>query len=139
MIMQLTDMRELIVIDDDPINNFICKKMMCEIDAGFSIRSFEKASDGMAYLQSLSESPDGFPSHIMLDLNMPQYNGWQFLSDYQRLQLHEKHHVCLYVVSSTILREEIEKIKELSFVTDFVSKPLTLYKLQQLVKTNDTP
>ncbi len=139
MIMELTDMKELIVIDDDPINNFICKKMIEEISGDFKIRSFESAVEGLAYLSSLDSNAQSYPTHIMLDLNMPQYNGWQFLSDYQRLNLHQTHHTCLYVVSSTILRDEIEKIKELSFVTDFISKPLTVYKLKKLVETEDLP
>jgi CheY-like chemotaxis protein len=139
MIMEYTDMKELVVIDDDPINNFICKKMIEEISCDFKIRSFESAEEGLAYLSSLDESSNEYPTHIMLDLNMPQYNGWQFLSDYQKLNLHQTHQASLYVVSSTILRDEIEKVKQLSFVTDFISKPLTVYKLKQLVETEGLP
>lgn len=139
MIMNVTDMKELVVIDDDPINNFICKKMMEEIGGDFTIRSFESAAEGLQYLMAQSEHEDGYPTHIMLDLNMPQYDGWEFLLDYERLNLHHKHHACLYVVSSTIMKDEIERVKKLSFVTDFISKPMTTYKLKKLVGNEDTP
>lgn len=139
MIIEFGDMKELIVIDDDPINNFICKKMIEELADDVVIKSFESAEAGLAYLVEVSERSAAYPSHIMLDLNMPQYNGWQFLSDYQRLNLHIKHHAHVYVVSSTILKDEIERARKLSFVTDFISKPLTLYKLKKLVDSTETP
>lgn len=139
MIMDESDMKELVVIDDDPINNFICRKMIEEIGGDFIIRSFESATEGLQYLMAQSEHEEGYPTHIMLDLNMPQYNGWEFLSDYERLNLHHKHQACLYVVSSTIMKDEIERARKLSFVTDFISKPLTVYKLKKLVENEDTP
>jgi len=139
MMMTLTeDMMELIIIDDDPINNFIFRKMMEDISKDVTIRSFENAIEGLEYLKALSEKDHPYPSHILLDLNMPVYNGWQFLDDYENLQLHIKHHASLYVVSSTILKDEIEKARGLSFVTDFISKPLTPYKLKRLVETKAT-
>lgn len=111
---------------------------MEDISKSVSIKSFESAFDGLEYLRALSETNHPYPSHILLDLNMPVYNGWQFLSDYENLRLHIKHHASLYVVSSTILKDEIEKARGLPFVTDFISKPLTLSNLKKLIETKDT-
>lgn len=134
MLMELIDMKEFLIIDDDPINNFICKKMLQEITDEVEIKTFENASTGMEHLKRISNESTGFPTHIMLDLNMPEYNGWQFLKDYESQHLHTKHVAQIYVVSSTILKEEIDKIKKIPFVTDFISKPLTLHKLKKLLE-----
>ena len=135
--MELTDMKEFLIIDDDPINNFICKKMLQEISNEVGIKSFENAFKGIEYLKHLSETSSGYPTHILLDLNMPEYNGWQFLKDYESAQLHVKHSTLIYVVSSTILKEEIDRIKNIPFVTDFLAKPLSLQKLKKLVEVED--
>ncbi len=137
MMMELIDMKEFYIIDDDPINNFICKKMIEEVSREVGITTFESAYKGIEQLKNASEKSTGYPTHIMLDLNMPDYNGWQFLEDYENLQLHVKHSTQIFVVSSTILKEEIDKIKKIPFVTEFISKPLTLQTIKKLVETQD--
>lgn len=139
MVMELTDMKEFLIIDDDPINNFICKKMLLEISSEAGIKTFERALLAMDYLVEASKNSSGYPTHIILDLNMPEFNGWQFLQEYENNHLHLKSSAQLFVVSSTILKEEIDRINKIPFVAGFISKPLNLQKIRKLVEMEGMP
>lgn len=135
--LELLEMKEIIVIDDDPINNFIFKKMIEEVADSVAeelkVIPFEDPVDALRYLKSLLEEERAFPSHIFLDLNMPDFSGWDFLKAFEQLNLHLNPDCQLYVVSSTILKDEIQRVKNISFVKGFIAKPVTIYKFRKIV------
>ncbi len=64
-------------VDDDPVHLFLAARLIRRANPRAQIVSFESARDAAERLHS--EKPD----IIMLDLNMPEMDGWEFLEAVQ--------------------------------------------------------
>jgi CheY-like chemotaxis protein len=71
---------------------------------------------------------------ILLDVNMPQMNGWDFLEEYEKLPLQAIAKTKVYIVSSSINNRDIEKSKTYKTVSGFISKPLDTEKMNEILK-----
>lgn len=119
----------LLVIDDDDINVFIIKKIVEK--TGYNVNMVSKAN-GLLAIEYLKESQglDSFPDLILIDINMPVLNGWEFLDNYEGLNIVER--VDMYMLSSSVYENDIEKAKTYAKVKGFISKPLSIERLIEL-------
>lgn len=121
----------LLVIDDDDINIFIIKKIVEK--TGYNVNMVSKTNGLLAidYLKA-TFGQESFPHLILIDINMPVLNGWEFLDAYEALNVSEK--VDMYMLSSSVYENDIEKAKTFSKVRGFISKPLSIERLIELFK-----
>jgi len=119
----------LLVIDDDDINIFIIKKIVEK--TGFNVNMVSKAN-GLLAIDHLKVTMDqvDFPNLILIDINMPVLNGWEFLDTYDTLNISKK--VDMYMLSSSVYENDIEKAKTYAKVKGFISKPLSIERLIEL-------
>lgn len=122
----------LLVIDDDDINIFIIKKIVEK--TGFDIEMVSKSNGQQAvdYLKEAISAQTSLPHLILIDINMPVMNGWEFVEAYQHLGISKP--VDLYILSSSVYENDIEKTKSYSSVKGFISKPLSIERLTELIK-----
>lgn len=120
----------LLVIDDDDINIFIIKKIVEK--TGYQAQMVAKTNGQLAidYLKELIDSQQIFPDLILIDINMPILNGWEFLEAYEKLGLQKD--VDMYMLSSSVYENDIEKAKTYKTVKGFISKPLSIERLVEL-------
>jgi len=69
----------IFLVDDDPINNLINKRLLGKVESSRNILEFQDGGDALAEIERLSKD-DGIL--ILLDINMPVMNGWEFLRKY---------------------------------------------------------
>lgn len=113
-----TDMKitSILVVDDDENDQFICDYTIRKYDP--SIRVL-KAFDGTEALDVLhSETPDA----IILDINMPVMNGFEFLDRYA--EEFEVHAPVVAMLTSSHLGKDRERAMQYSFVKSYFEKPL---------------
>lgn len=115
----------IILIDDDPINNLINKRLINKLDISPVVVAFLEAEKALDYITSSS----GVEILILLDINMPIMNGWDFLDHYADLTSNRNDY--LIILSSSIDNFDRQKSKTYYFVKDFIEKPLTQEKLTQ--------
>lgn len=120
----------VLVIDDDEIFIFLTRKMLQGSGMVERISVCRSASEGIALLQKSNEWPD----MILLDLNMPETNGWEFLQQYQLLIRNLAKRPKLYVVSSSIAENDTERAKTIKGVDGYVAKPLTNENVKLLIR-----
>ena len=116
---------QFILIDDDPMNNLICK-LTIEMTLGESdIKSFVNPELGFEYVHSdFSKLPDT-PALLLLDINMPIMSGWEFLELFDNLSYSIKDRVRICILSSSIDDRDKERSYANKNVADFLVKPLT--------------
>lgn len=129
----MTDLKiNLLIIDDDDINIFIIRKIVEK--TGFKVNMTSKSNGQLAadYLAEIADQQELFPHLILIDINMPVLNGWEFLEAYDRLGI--THKVDMYMLSSSVYENDIEKAKTYKTIKGFISKPLSIERLSELLK-----
>lgn len=113
------------IIDDDEFFAFNAKRLIK--DSGFAENVLwyadgQRAIDGLVGLLIANIN---LPDIILVDLNMPNKNGWEFLDDFAALPLNKRSNVKIFIASSFISPEFIEKTKDYNVIEDYLVKPLT--------------
>ena len=125
-------MSKLIVIDDDPIYQKITHLMVKEYSPVQDIIDSDDGKATLDYLIANKENAEKLPDYIFLDLNMPKYNGWDFLDGYRKIYHSLRKAIHVYIVSSSIDPQDIERSKKYTFVESFKNKPLNRDFLHEL-------
>lgn len=119
------------IIDDDPIYVFAAKRMMELSDFCQSFMLFNNGKKALDGLVPMIDGREAIPELILLDINMPVMDGWQFLDEFIKIKTDQK--ITLYIVSSSIDTEDYKKAKTYEVVSDFIVKPITIKVLKEIL------
>jgi CheY-like chemotaxis protein len=126
----------LYLIDDDKVFNMIHSRIIKHTVPVDNIQSFEDAGVALTVLRENARSrPEELPDMILLDINMPEMDGWAFLDEFALLPETALKKCSVYLLTSSIDPSDIEKSRGYPVVSDFISKPLTTDKIQHLFST----
>jgi CheY-like chemotaxis protein len=125
----------LLLVDDDQVSNFLTQSLIEEINVAGYIHVANNGQEAIDFLeQYCSDATVECPDLILLDLNMPVMDGFEFLSRYKELEyLHHKH-ISIVILTSSSSTRDIEKAKEYDIVKYYLTKPITEENLEQLDK-----
>jgi CheY-like chemotaxis protein len=122
----MTPMHDFIIIDDDPINNFISKEMIgMALNCNETVLDFTSPEEGFEYISKAYQSYRGNPVVLFLDINMPTMSGWEFLEKFRNLDKKIKDIFSVFIVSSSVDPRDKEQALANPFVKDFITKPVT--------------
>jgi CheY-like chemotaxis protein len=122
----------LLVIDDDDINIFIIKKIVEKTGLAIEMIARNNGQQAIDYLKETISQNKPLPKLVLIDINMPVMNGWEFIEAYEELNIEQK--VDMYILSSSVYENDIEKTKGYKAVKGFISKPLSMERLTELIK-----
>jgi CheY-like chemotaxis protein len=121
--------RFYLVIDDDKINNLVCESVIKKVHEENKVLSFLRAEDALEYIfSSKNTNPVDI---ILLDINMPEMNGWEFLDRYLAQTPKPAH---IFILSSSINTADFEKAKLYTGVVDYIVKPFSKEKLAKAIE-----
>src|SRR5574337_2197225 len=122
---------QFVIVDDDEVNNIICRMTIMQEIPNAEVTAFTSAEQGLNYLESMSL---GQQIILLLDINMPKVDGWEFMKRFENFPEHIKQQVRVYILSSSIDPHDLEKAKSNKFISDFISKPITDAKMRRALK-----
>jgi len=122
----------ILVIDDSPEDLFFHRRMIRKIDPGADITDFSYAEDALNYIAS---SQGGLITLILLDINLPRIDGFEFLRRYDGLRAGLYRTPAIYVMSGSIDPNDREHAIRLSVVDGYLAKPLREEVLQDVLVT----
>ena len=115
----------VLLVDDDNLNNLISTKYIKKYFANSNITS---CLNGKIAIDLITEKKVSQPAfvydYILLDLNMPVMNGWEFLDNYRYLETDANKNSRIFLLTSSIHDEDIQRASRYPFVKDYVVKPL---------------
>ena len=117
------------VIDDDQIYQLIIKKVVERTGEFDSICFY---NDGIEAFKDFKSLDYDLPKIILLDINMPQMDGWQFLDSLIAYRPNFHQDTVIYIVTSSIAHSDRDKAKSYKEVSGFLSKPLNVEKLNEI-------
>lgn len=128
---------DVLLVDDDPITNFLNESLLQELQVAQHVAVDYNGEDALAFIQthwrreanSSTEKPSC--KLILLDINMPVMNGFEFLEHYQKIAQDDE--VCVAILSSSDNQKDLEKARAYNIKT-FLEKPLDKEKIKNLLK-----
>ncbi len=118
------------IIDDDPIFVFGAKKIMEMADVSNTFIVFKNGKAALDGLKPILHHGKNIPDIILLDINMPIMDGWQFLDEFIKIDC--KKTIKIYVVSSSIDPSDLERAEKYHIIEDYILKPISLEKIKAI-------
>ena len=119
--------QSIFLVDDDYATNRYNKIILEE--AGFTSLIWE-ANNGTQALKVLKDAPKFLPDVILLDINMPVTNGWEFLDALKEPGYPDLSHTAIYILSASSNPDDKGKAKQYTKVKGFISKPLVVEEVK---------
>lgn len=119
------------LIDDNPDDNFYHERIIKKSNAAEIVISQNTGESALEYLKQKKDNNQAHPELIFLDVNMPGMNGWDFLQEYEKLDKHLQSRAI--VVMLTTSENPDDRMKAMTIVPDFKTKPLTAQMLEEII------
>jgi DNA-binding NarL/FixJ family response regulator len=108
----------IVMIDDDEVMHFLFRVLLKKYKPELNLQTYSEAKKVLRLLEDNSFQG----SVIVLDLNMPLMNGWQFLQELERLG----QRIPVYILSSSDNADDKSRASEFRNVKGYFVKPLNI-------------
>lgn len=119
---------EVILVDDDKVAMLMQKNQLLRCNIGYLPVLCSNGKKALEYLQKNDAPKKNFL--VLLDLNMPVLNGWEFLESLKKDILKANIHVV--IVTSSVFKGDYKRAMEFEHVVGFCSKPLSRQDIQEI-------
>jgi CheY-like chemotaxis protein len=120
----MKNIKRIIMVDDDPYSHLICKGIIRRTDPEIEFLGFLLPEKGIEYIESsYNELAEECPTVLLLDINMPVMDGWEFLERYDKIASDVKDEITIFLLSSSIDHRDKQKANENIYVKGFLMKP----------------
>ena len=123
----------VVLIEDDQAMNYYHQRLFVKQDFADEVLSYHSAKEALNGIKCLQQVT---LLYIFLDLNMPQMDGWHFIEELEKLKFDSNTQIKLFVLSSSVNPNDMMKAKQNSAVTDYLSKPLSIETITNIITTN---
>ena len=123
------------IIDDDQVYQLVMRRTIEQSGAIDSVLQFFDGEEALNYFREKQDTPEGLPNLILLDINMPFMDGWQFLDEFVKIPFRDDYRRTIFIITSSSTSEDINKAKEYSVVSGYHVKPITKDKFEEILKS----
>lgn len=125
------------IIDDDAIYQTIINKLIQKSGVFSTHSSFMNGKEAITSLNTILEIHEEYiPDIILLDINMPIMDGWEFMEEIKRIKSKINKQIIIYIVSSSIAIEDRNKSKTFKDIIGYIPKPISIEDLIAIVQSN---
>lgn len=118
--------KRLLMIDDDEDDHFVVRHVVARYSAGIEVISAYDGEEALALLER--DRPDA----VVLDINMPGMNGFEFLDAYAKV--HSAHAPVVAMLTNSVHDSDRQRALAFPFVKGFFRKPLTVANVGELAR-----
>jgi CheY-like chemotaxis protein len=126
---------KILLVDDDDVDNYLNKYVIDEMGIAERVSICKNGSEALSLLKETclckeDGSTTVCPELILLDINMPNMNGFEFLKELQNIN---DRSFSIVILSSSDLIQDVEEAAKFK-VNYYIAKPLTIDKLRKMVE-----
>lgn len=125
--------RKVLLVDDDKVTNLLHTRLINRTGLVDQVDIATDGVDALDYLQRIMDSDDLQPELILLDINMPRMNGFEFLQAYANLPYVPSDQQIVVMLSTSLLKSDHLRAENDPNVFKFDNKPLVVEEIEGLV------
>ena len=111
----------VLLIDDSSADNFLAKRVLRAAGIASKLLSFLSGDEALSYLSQTDREPVDL---ILLDVNMPRMDGFDFAAEYRRLDDGLKAKNLFLMISSELSMGDEKRLKAEPVIDATIAKPL---------------
>lgn len=130
----------ILLVDDDPTSLFLQQHLLKDVcNYKGLIHECHNGKMALDYIENKGEFASNGktypkPELILLDINMPVMNGFEFLDAYTNLPTELRGGIVISMLTSSLNQMDKDKAKKYEDVSDFITKPITKEQLLEIVE-----
>ncbi|MCH5600164.1 response regulator [Niabella ginsengisoli] len=124
----------LVIIDDSSFDLRINSGIATHIKVFTQILCFSSAEEGLDFLVENLDNPQIYPHLILLDIQMPEMDGFEFMKRYDKFPDNFKKGSNVVMLSSTDDLQDITRVDSNKNVFRLLKKPLQIEQLKAIAE-----
>ncbi len=125
-------MKSVCIVDDDSIYVMLAKRLISLNRLSDDVCEFSEGREAFQGLKQRIDKGENLPDVIFLDVNMPIWDGWDFLDEFSKLEISKRPEI--YIVTSSTHSLDLEKAATYPIVSRCLTKPLELDDLKTILQ-----
>jgi CheY-like chemotaxis protein len=111
------------LVEDDPLHVFIIKKFIDMDDRVTDLMVCNNGKEAFDKLSAMIKEEKQLPEVIFLDLNMPIWNGWQFLDEFVKIPIIKE--TVIYILTSSNSPDDLNRADKYNLQAHYLIKPIS--------------
>jgi len=122
-----------IVIDDSELDCYIAEKMIRYSGLSEDVKCFTGANEALQYVKDKDVAENDLQTVVILDVLMPIMSGFDYMDEFDKLPPEVKRKYQVIALTSSMNRNDIERIRSYDSVFDILDKPLSAESIAVLL------
>jgi len=123
-----------IIIDDSRLDCFIAEKIIQNSGTYSSVKSYMEATEAYEAIKNGLIGDDSVITIIILDIQMPVMNGFQFVEVFEQLPKEIQSKFAIFLFSSSINENDKNRLDNYPSIIRFYSKPISKDTVAQMIE-----
>ena len=133
--MLTTRLNTILLVDDDPDCNFLHRRLLRKSACSERVVVTQDADDAIAFItEAAEEEPGRLPELVLLDINMPGMNGWEFLDEFEKLPESIRSNIKVIILTSSLNPDDKNRADANPSVAGMYDKLLTREIIREILK-----
>lgn len=115
--------KNVLLVDDDHVFNFLSSRLFEKLGFNEGIHVAMNGAEALKLINDYYSGTQSLPDVILLDLNMPVMDGFEFIEAFHRIRMPNKDRVKIVIVSSSRDEKDVERARNLG-ITHYLVKPI---------------
>lgn len=120
----------ILLVDDEPATNYVNERLLLQLGVADEVLSVISGEEALTLLY---RDPPFEPTLVLLDVNMPGLNGFEFVEAFQRLPALQQAATRIVLLTAGMASRDLLRLDELP-ITGLIIKPLTREKIDTLLQ-----
>jgi CheY-like chemotaxis protein len=123
----------IILVDDNDIDIVVNTKLLRLANFSGTIESFHSGKEALEYIKENADALNTKTNVLLLDIQMPGVDGFETLAIFETLDESVKNNFIIFMLSSSIDRNDIIRAEANPSIRKVMEKPLDVYLLRKLI------
>ncbi|MAP81151.1 MAG: response regulator [Aequorivita sp.] len=130
-----SNVQNICIIDDDSIYQYAITATIKAYKLAENVLVFSDGEEALDFIKENAGACENLPDIILLDINMPVMDGFQFMDEYKLIKPKVGKKILVYMVSSSVDPHDVEKAKQISEISDYIIKPIRPKELASIISS----